>query len=116
LSSFDGRIAGERTAEVHFDHLAEPLKAHLYDLPCVIESHKTFDRKLFFKVTDICQMLVVSEPTPPDAPPELDPERRMAQRDNKWPSGLTPPLKYVRMRRFRKRSTKKVSASLPGCH
>ncbi|KAK7693462.1 hypothetical protein QCA50_003030 [Cerrena zonata] len=73
----------------------------LVDLPCVIESQKTLDSKQMFKVADICQMLVV--------------ENRISNEDNVnhskgfnvdefiWPHGITPPLHWVRKRRFRKR-------------
>ncbi|ODV58475.1 uncharacterized protein ASCRUDRAFT_10286 [Ascoidea rubescens DSM 1968] len=33
--------------------------AKLLDLPCIIESHKTTDKKNFYKTIDICQMLYV---------------------------------------------------------
>uniref|UniRef100_A0A8C2TEQ7 TATA-box binding protein associated factor 7 n=1 Tax=Coturnix japonica TaxID=93934 RepID=A0A8C2TEQ7_COTJA len=35
-----------------------PLAAKLVDLPCIIESLKTIDKKTFYKTADICQMLV----------------------------------------------------------
>ncbi|KFO31631.1 Transcription initiation factor TFIID subunit 7 [Fukomys damarensis] len=35
-----------------------PLAAKLVDLPCVMESLKTIDKKTFYKTTDIYQMLV----------------------------------------------------------
>lgn len=56
----------------------------LVDLPCIIESHKTVEKQQF-KVCDISQMLCMSY---------------------EEGSGLTPPLRYVKFRRFRKRSCK----------
>uniref|UniRef100_A0A8I6AD81 TATA-box binding protein associated factor 7-like n=1 Tax=Rattus norvegicus TaxID=10116 RepID=A0A8I6AD81_RAT len=58
------------------------LPAKLVNLPCVIGSLKTVDRKTFYQTADISQMLVCS--------PEV-----------------TPPLKNVRKKRFRK-TTKKL--------
>ncbi|KAH8107141.1 TAFII55 protein conserved region-domain-containing protein [Cristinia sonorae] len=74
----------------------------LVDLPCLIESQKTLDNKQMFKVSDICQMLVVEEKIPN--------EESVNQRNKGfnvdefiWPHGITPPLHHVRKRRFRKR-------------
>jgi transcription initiation factor TFIID subunit 7 len=57
-------------------------------LPCIIESHKTMDNKQFYKTSDISSMIVVGDST------------------NLHLSGITPPMKYVKVRRFRKRSVK----------
>uniref|UniRef100_A0A8C8W787 Taf7l2 n=1 Tax=Peromyscus maniculatus bairdii TaxID=230844 RepID=A0A8C8W787_PERMB len=57
------------------------LSARVVDLPCVIGSLKTHDRKTFYKTADISQMLVCSH-------------------------GITPPLKNVRKKRFRKPTRK----------
>lgn len=78
--------------------------AVLVDLPCIIESHKSWDKKSFFKVADIHQMLIVTkriksqeEAKNADLPEGVD-------RINwQFPHGLTPPLYHVRQRRFRKR-------------
>ena len=45
-----------RKGSVKFDN--EIFKAKLVDLPCIIESLKTLDKKTFYKSSDICQMLV----------------------------------------------------------
>ncbi|CAO2593806.1 Transcription initiation factor TFIID subunit 7 [Lemmus lemmus] len=63
-----------------------PLAAKLVDLPCVMESLKTIDKKTFYKTADICQMLVST----------VD---------------VTLPLKNVRKRRFRKTAKKKYIES-----
>lgn len=65
---------------------------HFVDLPCIVESHKTLDNKQFIKVADISKLLVFSE----------DGKRE----EDLGVSGLTPPMKYVKQRRFRKRLTK----------
>jgi len=36
-----------------------PLAAKLVDLPCIIESLKTIDKKTFYKTADICQVWAV---------------------------------------------------------
>ncbi|MBW0538330.1 hypothetical protein O181_078045 [Austropuccinia psidii MF-1] len=78
----------------------------LVDLPCVIESQKTFDNKHLFKIADICQMLLVDD-TP------ISDESTISQgnfniEDFIYPHGLTPPLHHVRKRRFRKRLNKRT--------
>jgi transcription initiation factor TFIID subunit 7 len=63
----------------------------LVDLPCIVESHKTVDNRQFVKVCDISKIFIFSE----EALKREDPL-----------SGITPPMKCVRARRFRKRLTK----------
>jgi len=92
----------------------------LVDLPCVTETLKTLDKKVFYKVADVAQMLVCKVD-----PDETDEEQK--QKDQKkaqssdaqgkdpkkkdkqyqWPHGVTPALKNVRKRRFRKTLKKK---------
>ena len=68
--------------------------ATLVDLPCIIESSKTLDSKLFHKTGDICQMILVDE--------------KNDLKDYVYPHGITPPMKFVRKRRFRKRISKRA--------
>ena len=82
-----------------------PYAASLVDLPCIIEGMKSWDRKNWLKSGDIHQMLMVLGPCKDEKealnyplPPEV--ERETYQ----YPHGLTPPLRYVRKRRFRKRT------------
>lgn len=49
LSPADGRHGIVRVDRV-------PLAAKLVDLPCIIESLKTIDKKTFYKTADICQV------------------------------------------------------------
>ncbi|ORY29634.1 TAFII55 protein conserved region-domain-containing protein [Naematelia encephala] len=77
----------------------------LVDLPNIIESQKTFDNRHLFKVADISQMLVVENPVKDEsyvtqAPLKVD--------DYVWPHGITPPLRHVRKRRFRKRMSRQT--------
>jgi transcription initiation factor TFIID subunit 7 len=85
------------------------VRGHLYaasllDLPCVIEGMKSWDKRGFYKTADICQILLVlgrvkneEEAKTIPLPSDVD--------DKNWqfPHGLTPPMHYVRKRRFRKR-------------
>lgn len=81
------------------------VRGHLYsallvDLPSIIESNKTLDKKAIFKTADICQMLLVSERIKHE-----DECFNLLTRpqDITYPHGLTPPMHFVRKRRFRKR-------------
>ncbi|EPQ58340.1 hypothetical protein GLOTRDRAFT_110145 [Gloeophyllum trabeum ATCC 11539] len=84
--------------------------AKLVDLPCIIESQKTLDNKQMFKVADICQMLVVEG--------KVDNEEAVSSQKNFnidefiWPHGITPPLHWVRKRRFRKRVNRRTIESV----
>ncbi|KAK0064609.1 transcription initiation factor TFIID subunit 7 [Biomphalaria pfeifferi] len=81
--------------------------AKLLDLPCIIESLKTVDKKTFYKTADICQMLVCK--TDEDwAQEERDsPRKKDKEKKFSWNHGITPSLKNVRKRRFRKTLKKK---------
>ncbi|KAH9901365.1 TAFII55 protein conserved region-domain-containing protein [Cubamyces lactineus] len=78
----------------------------LVDLPCIIESQKTLDNKQMFKVADICQMLVVEEKIPNEE--ALANQKSFNIDEFIWPHGITPPLKHVRKRRFRKRVNRRT--------
>ncbi|KAI4236832.1 MAG: hypothetical protein L6R40_006021 [Gallowayella cf. fulva] len=78
--------------------------ACLVDLPCVIEGMKSWDKKSWFKTADICQMLLVLGPIQKEAeamdyplPKDIDPQTWQ------YAHGLTPPMRFARERRFRKR-------------
>jgi len=84
--------------------------AVLVDLPCIVESMKSWDKKGWWKVTDICQMLLVlglvsneDEAKNVALPKEVD------KSTMQYAHGLTPPMHWVRKRRFRKRITQKHS-------
>ncbi|XP_070553985.1 transcription initiation factor TFIID subunit 7-like [Ptychodera flava] len=88
--------------------------AKLVDLPCTIESHKTTDRKTFYKTADIAQMLICTtdEPDPVPEEDELHPKKKeKLEKKFQWNHGITPPLKNVRKRRFRKTAKKKYIES-----
>ncbi|XP_028671748.1 transcription initiation factor TFIID subunit 7 isoform X3 [Erpetoichthys calabaricus] len=97
-----------------------PLACKLVDLPCIIESLKTVDKKTFYKTADICQMLVCTvdgDLYPPLEEPSgtTDPKNKKKDKDKEkkylWNHGITCPLKNTRKRRFRKTAKKKYIES-----
>ncbi|CAI9180842.1 unnamed protein product [Rangifer tarandus platyrhynchus] len=93
------------------------LAAKMVDLPCVIGSLKTLDRKTFYKTADVSQMLVCTadadvhsspeEPVTSTDPKAIRKTEKQRQKKYTWKHGITPPLRNVRRRRFRK-TTKKL--------
>eukprot|EP01118_Nematostelium_gracile_P005282 TRINITY_DN1658_c0_g1_i2.p1 TRINITY_DN1658_c0_g1~~TRINITY_DN1658_c0_g1_i2.p1 ORF type:complete len:419 (+),score=125.01 TRINITY_DN1658_c0_g1_i2:73-1257(+) len=67
------------------------------NLPCVIESMKTYDNVNYFKSADIGQMLLIHDPDQKeeDLVINYDSEYNFA-------SGITPPARNIRRRKFRK--------------
>ncbi|XP_036596044.1 transcription initiation factor TFIID subunit 7-like isoform X1 [Trichosurus vulpecula] len=98
-----------------------PLASKLVDLPCVIGSLKTIDKKTFYKTADICQMLVSTvdgDLYPPLEEPAASSDPKVNKKKDKdrekkfiWNHGITLPLKNVRKRRFRKTAKKKYIES-----
>ncbi|MCJ1323909.1 hypothetical protein MMC10_000571 [Thelotrema lepadinum] len=77
------------------------------DMPCIVEGVKSWDKKSWYKVADICQMLMVLGVVQNDAE-ALNfplPEREVDPRTWAYAHGLTPPMHWVRKRRFRKRTS-----------
>ncbi|KAG8484895.1 hypothetical protein CXB51_021829 [Gossypium anomalum] len=64
--------------------------ASVLDLPCVVESYKTYDDSALVKTADVGQMILVRESG--EASPDVVEYRH----------GLTPPLRDARKRRFRR--------------
>lgn len=101
---------------VRVDHV--PLAAKLVDLPCIMESLKTIDKKTFYKTADVCQMLVctldgelfppLEEPTGTTDPKSSKKKDKDREKKFIWNHGITLPLKNVRKRRFRKTAKKKA--------
>lgn len=108
-----------RYGEVRLDHWLMTTK--VMDFPSVLESLKTIDGKSFYKTADVCQLLICKEEDdeekgkdgPEDGAGEAASSKGKKKDPNKvdrkflWPHGLTPPLKNVRKRRFRKTLKKK---------
>uniref|UniRef100_A0A8C9TYZ4 TAF7 RNA polymerase II, TATA box binding protein (TBP)-associated factor n=3 Tax=Scleropages formosus TaxID=113540 RepID=A0A8C9TYZ4_SCLFO len=97
-----------------------PLACKLVDLPCILESLKTVDKKTFYKTADICQMLVCTvdgDLYPPleEVTGSTDPKSKKKDKDKDkkfiWNHGITLPLKNTRKRRFRKTAKKKYIES-----
>jgi len=97
-----------------------PLACKLVDLPCILESLKTVDKKTFYKTADVCQMLVCTldgDLYPPLEEPtgSTDPKSKKKDKDKDkkfvWNHGITCPLKNTRKRRFRKTAKKKYIES-----
>jgi transcription initiation factor TFIID subunit 7 len=93
------------------------LYAKVVDLPCIIEAHKTIDKKSFYKTADVCQMMICKEepdPVTDDESPVKNKKKDPNKVDKKYlyPHGVTPSLKNVRKRRFRK-TLKKKNVELP---
>lgn len=66
----------------------------LTDLPCITESYKTLDNRQFVKIADISKIFVFAD------------DNLQEEVETASVSGLSPPMKYVRNRRFRKRLAK----------
>ena len=102
-----------RKAKVVFDGVT--FSAKLLDLPCVIESWKSFDKKSLWKTGDVCQILVCRDPEEPSFSSDEEDENTFDYFKKKMhdakkyqhPHGITPPLKNVRRRRFRKTAKQK---------
>ena len=103
--------ADYRHATVRFDGAV--LAGKVLDLPCIIESHKTVDRKSFYKTADVCRMLVCQDEDEADEGQKEEDSIFQKKESKKfmWNHGITPPLKNVRKRRFRKTAKKKVTES-----
>lgn len=82
--------------------------AKLVDLPALLESQKlTGNGGNSVKVADISQMLLVEEEIRDEE--DVTKDKPFNIEDFVYPHGITPPLKHVRKRRFRKRINKRVS-------
>ncbi|VDM97744.1 unnamed protein product [Thelazia callipaeda] len=93
-----------RNATVKFQE--KIMSAKLFDLPCVM---KTIDKKNVYKVTDAPQIMICSHDLQPVTESSSHSDMSKFKRDKlwQWPHGLTPPMKSVRKRRFRKTKKKK---------
>ncbi|XP_034952640.1 transcription initiation factor TFIID subunit 7-like isoform X2 [Chelonus insularis] len=105
-----------RYGEIRLDNWI--LHAKVVDLPTIVESLKTMDHKSFYKTADICQMVICKEEDDRIIDEKVQVEQPKQKDSNKvdrqfwWPHGVTPPLKNVRKRRFRKVLKKKIVETL----
>jgi len=90
-------------------HLGNKLYgAKLVDLPALLESQRlTGVGGQTVKVADVSQMLLVEEEIQEEA--QVTAGRTFNIEDFVYPHGITPPLKHVRKRRFRRRINRRVS-------
>ncbi|BEJ02973.1 hypothetical protein CcaverHIS641_0101480 [Cutaneotrichosporon cavernicola] len=79
--------------------------AKLVDLPNIIEAQKTHDSRHLFKAADISQMLLVENPVRDESSITAS---ALNVDDYIWPHGITPPMRHVRKRRFRKRLSRRT--------
>lgn len=83
--------------------------ACLVDLPCIIEGMKSWDKRGWWKSADICQMLLVLGRVQNDAEAMIHPLPKEVETSTwQFAHGLTPPMHWVRKRRFRKRVSNKT--------
>lgn len=87
--------------------------AALVDLPCIVETMKSWDKKGWWKVADIHQMLLVLGRCRTEEEAKSMPlPARVVNSNMQYAHGLTPPMHWVRKRRFRKRLTYKDTANV----
>jgi len=84
---------GERIGQ--FIAGSEQYQVTLCDLPCVLETHKTEDSKVYYKSGDIGQILLVEDINPLNESKQYDSNFNII-------NGLTPATKNIRKRKFRK--------------
>ncbi|XP_032515234.2 transcription initiation factor TFIID subunit 7-like [Danaus plexippus] len=101
-----------RHGEVRFDQWV--LHAKIVDLPTIVESWKTIDRKSLYKTADLCQLMICKEEADScteEESPTKNKKKDPLKVDKKflWAHGITPPTKNVRKRRFRKTLRKKCT-------
>ncbi|KAL9628570.1 MAG: hypothetical protein Q9164_007221 [Protoblastenia rupestris] len=86
--------------------------AILVDLPCILEAMKSWEKKSWWKSGDVCQMLLVlgrckneDEAVKYPLPTK---KGELNEKTWQWAHGITPPMRWVRRRRFRKRISVKA--------
>ena len=85
--------------------------ATLVDLPCIIEGMKSWDKKGWVKSADICQMmLVLGKVQNEDQAKDFPLPREVNPQTWQYAHGLTPPMRYVRKRRFARTNRTSVNA------
>lgn len=99
------QFLSKRLANVRIGN--QVLSAKLYDLPAITEVMKTTNRKTIYKVADLSQVMVCSHELCAIPPAEKKLSKKKEAKRWQYPDGLTPPMKSVRKRRFRKTKKKK---------
>ncbi|EPR79934.1 TAFII55 transcription factor family protein [Spraguea lophii 42_110] len=83
--------------EFYFLFQDKKYRASIIKLPTIIESYKTADTKQMHKITDISNRLKIW-------PLDYSEEKINEEKKKLVLSGITPPMKYVKTRRFKKRT------------
>lgn len=88
--------------------------AALVDLPCIVETMKSWDKRGWWKVADVSQMLLVlgRVSSEDEAKHFALPPRIVNEKTMQYAHGLTPPMHWVRKRRFRKRLSYRDTANV----
>ncbi|KAL6712123.1 hypothetical protein ACN47E_003166 [Coniothyrium glycines] len=80
--------------------------ASMVELPAVIESLKSWNKKDWVKTADVCQMLLVLGKVQNEEEAKKYPRPSLIDPDShRYPHGLTPPMRWVRKLRFRPRKS-----------
>ncbi|USP77138.1 hypothetical protein yc1106_04412 [Curvularia clavata] len=80
--------------------------ATMVELPAVIESLKSWNKKDWVKTADVCQMLLVLDEVKNEEEAKKYPLPSYISPDtHRFPHGLTPPMRWARKRRFRHRKS-----------
>ncbi|CAI9732197.1 transcription initiation factor TFIID subunit 7-like [Octopus vulgaris] len=88
---------------------SEVFSAKLMDSPCMMETLKTVDRKTFYKIADVMQLLICSYEDDTSQDENESPRKKDKDKKYHYPHGICPSLKNVRKRRFRKTLKKKYT-------
>jgi len=99
-------LQGQTLWNFHCDGAKYP--ARLVNLPCPVELHKTHDHVMYYKSTDVVQMLIVYEDSTALAEAEDD-VPKVEGFPSYYHSGLTPPMRRVVERRFATREHSPVA-------
>lgn len=95
---FDGisvKCRDKRGASMEFYFDGKKYDAQLRELPCVMETYKTFDKESLHKCQNVSQMLIVY-------PEGVTPPPLTKKRAPEMGSGLTPPTKNIKEERWDK--------------
>ena len=85
--------------------------ATLVDLPCIVEGMKSWDKKGWVKSADICQIfLVLGKVQTDDQAKDFPLPRDVNPQTWQYAHGLTPPMRWVRKRRFARTNRTSVNA------
>ena len=80
--------------------------ASMVELPNIIESMKSWNKKDWVKTADVCQMLLVLGRVQNEEEARKYPRPSYIEdSSHRFPHGLTPPMRWVRKRRFRPRKS-----------